>query len=223
VVATLASVALETLIRSCAPQVGPRTMAAIVAVESGGHPYAIADDDAHRSYYPQTLAGAVALADRLRLLGHSFDAGVAQINSANFRAYGLTTSSVFEPCTNLRAGGAILTAAYRRVQAGARFEPDAQRKALFDAFSIYNSGSPTAAPGYARRVFAAAGQALPAIPQSAAGTQAAALEPARWNGKRRAAPQPAAFSTSEEGRPHEPGLSIAPLDLAALARRAHVL
>src|SRR3546814_15029492 len=53
----------------------------------------------------------------------SFDAGLMQINSANFARLGLTPETVFDPCTNLRAGAHVLTDNNRRASdAGRRSE-----------------------------------------------------------------------------------------------------
>jgi type IV secretion system protein VirB1 len=132
-------------------------MAAIVAVESGWRPYAIDDDDAHRSYYPGTRAEAIAIARSLERAGHNFDVGLAQVNSANFAAYGLSTEAAFDPCANLRAGSRILVDAFRQAQSWLGGTPAAnEQRILLHALSIYNSGSPVQALEYARRVVSAA-------------------------------------------------------------------
>jgi type IV secretion system protein VirB1 len=46
----LAAVALSQLIARCAPSVSPRTMSAVVAVESGGNPLALHDNTAGKSF-----------------------------------------------------------------------------------------------------------------------------------------------------------------------------
>jgi hypothetical protein len=140
-------------------------MAAIVSVESGGNPYAIDDDDAHKSYMLGSRDDAVRIANNLVAIGHNFDAGIAQINSANFAAEGLTTDSVFDVCKNLHAGADILGSAYSRTSATQWLghapttlaESHAQEQlALYHAFSTYNSGDPLRSLAYARSVVAAA-------------------------------------------------------------------
>src|SRR3546814_1657563 len=75
-----------------------------------------------------------------------------QINSANFARLGLTPETVFDPCTNLRAGAHVLTDNYRRASDAGRADP------LRAALSEYNSGSRTRGltNGYVGRVYAAA-------------------------------------------------------------------
>jgi type IV secretion system protein VirB1 len=193
----IATLPLSVLLGLCAPRVAPSTMAAIVAVESHGFPFAIADDSAHQAYFPATEAEAVRITRRLERLGHNYDAGLAQVNSANFAAYGLTSQSVFDPCANLAAGSSILVHAYRRAAAwiGARQAQDAQT-VLVHAFSIYNSGSPTAAISYADRVRRAA-RSQPAAQLARIGA--------------------IGFSTATAGAESSAGtVRIVPVDLAAL-------
>jgi type IV secretion system protein VirB1 len=120
---------LITLIATCAPMVAPATMKAIVLEESRGHPYAIHDAGTHRAIFPQTRAEAVTTARRLIAGGSRIDAGLAQINSGNWSRLGLDAESVFDPCTNLRAGERVLLGAYTR----APFTLEA-------ALSRYNTG-----------------------------------------------------------------------------------
>ena len=134
---------LITLIATCAPMVAPTTMKAIVLEESRGHPYAIHDGGTHRAIFPKTRAEAVATARRLIAGGSRIDAGLAQINSANWDWLGLDAESVFDPCTNLRSGERVLLGAYTK----APFTLDA-------AISRYNTGhaSRGVGNGYVGRV-----------------------------------------------------------------------
>ena len=135
------------------PGVAPSTMAAIVQVESGGNLLAIDDDTTRRSYYPRDLASAEALANRLIETGHTLDLGIAQVDGANFAHLGVNVHSAFDACTNLRAGSAILSAAYgvaeRRFGRG--------QIALRHAIGMYNTGRLDGGTGYVRQVLAAAG------------------------------------------------------------------
>jgi len=58
--------------------------------------------------------------------GYNFDAGIAQVNSANFERLGLTVETALEPCANLRAAERLLkecqTGALERYGAGERAE-----------------------------------------------------------------------------------------------------
>ncbi len=149
----LAVLTLTAALSSCAAGVSPRTMAAIVSVESGGWPLTIHDNSAGRSYTFGDRGSAAAAAGKLLAGGHNIDLGLAQINSSNLAGLHLTPAAVLDPCTNLRAGAAILqrdyAAAARRYGAG--------QTALRYALSAYNSGSMFAAPAYVRRVVVAAG------------------------------------------------------------------
>jgi len=143
---------LSTLISACAPCVGPVTMSAVVAYESGGRAFAIGDNTARRSYFPENHAEAVILARQLLAAGHNIDVGYAQVNSANFAAYGLDVASALEPCGNLATGSRILQRAY----AGARRIYGPGATALFHALSAYNTGGYWAGLDYARNVYVAA-------------------------------------------------------------------
>ena len=145
--ATAPAVAASELLQRCASSVHPKTMAAIIAAESKGHPFAIADagpvrlpwsQRKHlvRSYYEPSLDAATARADALIAAGHTVSLGLAQINDRNLASLGLSVREVFEPCTNVGAGAKILTAFYRK--ASASF--GAGERALRAAISAYNSG-----------------------------------------------------------------------------------
>ncbi len=90
------------LIVQCAPQVAPITMAAIVQQESGGDSLALHDNDSGKTYHLGSLYEAAQMAGDLIRLGHSVDIGLAQINSKNLPALGLTMDQVLDPCTNVR-------------------------------------------------------------------------------------------------------------------------
>jgi type IV secretion system protein VirB1 len=144
--------ALAALFASCAPRVGPVTIGAIVAYESGVRPYAIGDNTVRRSYFPVSRWRAEAIAAELLSEGHNIDVGYAQVNSANFSPFGLSVHSAFEPCTNLAVGSAILRRAY--AEAARRYGTG--QVALVHALSAYNTGGYWAGLGYARSVYAAA-------------------------------------------------------------------
>lgn len=60
---------LTAVIQRCAPQVHPRTLQAIVRVESGGNPYAIGVIGGALERQPRSLGEAVATAAELERLG----------------------------------------------------------------------------------------------------------------------------------------------------------
>ena len=62
--------------------------------------------------------------------------GLAQVNDRNLHKLGLSVREVFEPCTNLAAGGKILTDFYQKAMQ--KFGPGS--RALRASISAYNSG-----------------------------------------------------------------------------------
>lgn len=133
---------IEPLLTQCAPTVAPSTMRAIVKVESGFKPFVIGylvrgqAGAQTLTRQPQSKAEAVQWASWFMKNGYRFDAGPAQVNSVNFARYGLTAETAFEPCQNIAAGAAILTAEYRR--AASTYGPG--QAALRAAISSYNTG-----------------------------------------------------------------------------------
>ncbi|MBU9126817.1 lytic transglycosylase domain-containing protein [Burkholderia multivorans] len=143
-----------SLARACAPNVDPDTLAALVRTESGFNPYAIGVVGAHLARQPTSLDEARATVRELAARGFSYSVGLAQVNVRNFAKYGLDDATMFEPCRNLRAGGAILTDCFAR-SAGTGRAPQA---ALRAALSCYYSGNFTTgfSSGYVSRVVASA-------------------------------------------------------------------
>ena len=139
-------------------------MSAIVQVESGGRALVILDNTTGRDYNPSSIAQGVATIDRLLAEGHrQLDVGIAQVDTENFAAYGLTPTTALDACTNIRAGAKILEAAYR--QSAGTYGPG--QVALFHAFEAYNSGRLIGDPGYADKILAAAG--IPVVVQGGGG------------------------------------------------------
>jgi type IV secretion system protein VirB1 len=142
------------LLMMCAPAVDPVTMAAVVKQESAGHPWVINNNTTKKSSNFRTRAEAVAAASSAIQQGDSVDMGLAQINSQNLPALGLSVDQVFDPCINLAAAAQILSAAYTK------------SGSLVGALSSYNTGRADSSRGfaYAQKIFAQAGSAVPAIP-----------------------------------------------------------
>jgi type IV secretion system protein VirB1 len=147
---------------ACAPNVDVRTAAAIVAVESGGDPLSLHDNTSHSSFHPRDLAAATRLAQSLIGRGDSVDLGLAQVNSGNFAAFGVTAAQMLEPCRNLSVSQRILARDYAAQYQRATGPTEGERRqlALRLAFSTYNSGSAQAAPSYADLVVAATSSVL---------------------------------------------------------------
>jgi len=130
-------VSLASLALSCGLAAHLDLLSAIVRMESGGNPLALAVNGALELVrQPAERGEAVALARWLLAGGHNFDAGLAQVNSANFARLGLDAASVFEPCANLRAAATILDECSERARALGL----AGRRAEAAALSCYNTG-----------------------------------------------------------------------------------
>ena len=148
---TAALIYSSQFLTQCGPAVAPATTRAIIQVESGGNPLAIADNRLRKSFIPKNRDEAVALAAALIRQGHGVDLGLMQINSAHLVPMRLTLEQVFDPCSNVRAGTTILAGFYRRH----RTEDPAL--SLFKALSAYNTGRAWRGPGYVNKVLAATG------------------------------------------------------------------
>ena len=135
---------LPILIQQCAPGVAAPTMHAIVSQESAAKPHAIGfrvwgpnDTRLQLTTPPKNLAEAKSWAQWLLDNGYRFDAGVTQVHSIHFARFGLTVDSMFDACSNIRAGATILQECYTRAYATDPHEQRALRRAL----SCYQSGN----------------------------------------------------------------------------------
>ena len=149
----LEAAVLAALLQACAPNVAPETMVAVIRVESEGDPFRIGiNSGGVLRRQPTNAADAIATAMGLLQRGANFDAGLMQINSANFARFGLTPETAFDPCTNLRAGALLLADNYSRARDAGHANP------LQAAISEYNTGSWVRGlnNGYVGRVYAAA-------------------------------------------------------------------
>lgn len=147
--------AIDQLIKQCASGVAPSTMAAIIKVESAGNPWAIGDNTTKSRVTPtpKSAEEAVIVATRLIAMGHSLDMGLSQINSTNLKAYGVSVKQIFDPCTNISVGSAILSNFYKK--SVAKYGPG--ETSLFHALSAYNTGSFFKGPTYVNKILKAAG------------------------------------------------------------------
>jgi len=151
------------LAATCAPAVHHSTLAAVVLQESGGNPFAIGvNRGAPRlAKQPTSRAEAVKVARQLQAAGHNFDAGLAQINVANWQWLGLTADTVFDPCTNLAAAQRVLADCYQR----AAPNQSSEEATLYAALSCYNTGhfQRGLQNGYVQKVAAQAGVTVPGL------------------------------------------------------------
>ncbi|MCM3565601.1 lytic transglycosylase domain-containing protein [Hydrogenophaga intermedia] len=147
---------------ACAPQVHLTTAQALVSVESAFNPWAIGVVGGSLQRQPRQRTEALATAQALQAAGRNFSVGLGQINLGNFQRLGLSLESAFEPCTNLAAMQAVLSACFERARRKSPRKAGDQA-ALRAAFSCYYSGNFTTGfrHGYVRKVVAAARNPLP--------------------------------------------------------------
>jgi type IV secretion system protein VirB1 len=127
-----------SLLQQCAPHVAVSTMQAIIRAESGFNPLALNVNASLRlQRAPRTAGEAAAWARWLIGQGYSVDMGLMQINSHNLVHLKLSPEAAFDPCSNVRAGAAILTAQYSRA---VRVQGTGTQ-ALLQAISAYNTGN----------------------------------------------------------------------------------
>jgi hypothetical protein len=118
--------------------VAPELLAAVVWVESRGHPWALGIDG--HAWYPRTHAEALALVRTVR--GHA-DIGLAQIHYPLWGpAFGLQPEDLIDPWVNLHVAARILRLAMAR-------EPDS-----WGGVGRYHSGTLPRKWAYASRVAA---------------------------------------------------------------------
>jgi hypothetical protein len=138
-------------IEQCAPSAPTAIIEAIIRTESGLNPLAMhVNRDAKLARQPASRKEAEVWARWLLVNGHSFDAGLMQINSANWEKLGLTPDNVFDVCENIRAGAKLFSESYSRAAATV----SAARFPLTAALSAYNTGDFTSGVrnGYVTKV-----------------------------------------------------------------------
>lgn len=158
----MAVLEFAALAAMCAPNVDVTTLSAVVTHESRANIYAIGVNGEYTlPRQPQTLDEAVKEASWLLNNGYNFDAGLGQINSANFEWLGLEVPDLFDPCKNLEAAATVLTDCYSR--ASDRFGEG--QEALQAALSCYNTGNFSRGfqNGYVQKVAANVGVTIPAL------------------------------------------------------------
>jgi type IV secretion system protein VirB1 len=166
---------------ACAANVAPITLEAVVRVESHGNPLAMnVNHLVGPQPRPATLAEAVAVARSYVARGYNVDLGLMQVNSRNLPALGISIEQVLDPCTNVKAGAAILTANYAEA---VRSRGEGQG-ALQAALSAYNTGNFSRGfeNGYVAKYYGPGG-----IPALAGGVRQATLTA---EAVKRAAPRP---------------------------------
>lgn len=165
---------LMALAATCAPQVAPTTLLAVVRAESRLDPLAIGVNGAGAPVVrAQSRQEAARAARQLVAAGRDIDLGLGQINVRNLPWLGLSIEDAFDPCRNLEAAGRVLALGYRRGVA----EAGPGQRALRIAFSVYNTGHPAHgfANGYVARVTGAAS------PRSAPAEDLPRSQPPAWD------------------------------------------
>lgn len=158
----MAVIEFVALAAMCAPNVDVTTLSAVVHQESRANVYAIGvNSDYTLPRQPQNLDEAIEMAQWLLDNGYNFDAGLGQINSANFEWLGMNIPDLFDPCKNLRGAATVLTDCYSRASERVGEGQEAIRAAL----SCYNTGnfSKGFRNGYVQKVAANVGVAIPAL------------------------------------------------------------
>jgi type IV secretion system protein VirB1 len=156
-------IALTSLVCTCGTPMGIRSSVGTILVESGGHPWAIGDNDGKRSYYFATMAEAVQAAEGLMNAGHTnLDIGLSQINTQHFAAYGLTVETAFVPCTNVNTGMSILWKSFT----ASRAKYGSEAAALAASFTAYNSGHFAVGSTYSHNVWDMASALPPTLTEA---------------------------------------------------------
>lgn len=158
----------EKLAATCAPSIHPTTLKGVVTTESSWNPYAIGVVGGRLERQPRSLDEAIATARELARQGYNFSLGLGQVNRHNLAKYGASYETIFDPCRNLKAGGAILQDCFQR----AKKQLGDDQQALRAAFSCYYSGNFTRGfrpdkpgqPSYVQKVVANASSEAPPIP-----------------------------------------------------------
>ena len=120
----------------CGPEVANEVVQRLIKVESSYNPFAIGVVGGRLEHQPVSLEQAQVTAKFLAEQGWNFSMGLAQVNRYNLEKYGLDYSSVFEPCSNLRAALTIYQECFQRA---AKIWDD--NTARLNAFSCYYSGN----------------------------------------------------------------------------------
>lgn len=135
--AELDRASFHAIAEACAPAIHKDTVSALVRVESGFNPYAIGVVGGRLSRQPRNIEEALTVVNQLEGNGFNYSLGLSQINKYNLSKLGLDIRKVFDPCTNLRAGQAVLSGCHSRAKAGGMDGQEAVQAAL----SCYYSGN----------------------------------------------------------------------------------
>ena len=108
------AVAFVDLAQNCAPVVDVRTLAAVVSLESGFNPLAIAiNSGPPPERQPASKAEAIERATSLVADRQDIRIGLGGIGAAELGRLKLSISDAFDPCLNLKATATLLDGYYR--------------------------------------------------------------------------------------------------------------
>ncbi|MBP1884762.1 lytic transglycosylase domain-containing protein [Sinorhizobium mexicanum] len=134
-------VAFIDLAQTCAPNVAPETIAAVISLESNFQPYGIRiNSGPPLAEQPRTKADAIEVATALRTQRQDIQLGLGGIGVEELNRLNLTVSDAFDPCLNLKATASLLDGYYRlAVQAGET--PTRAERVMLQSF--YGRGDPS--------------------------------------------------------------------------------
>ncbi|HDX1078652.1 TPA: lytic transglycosylase domain-containing protein [Pasteurella multocida] len=148
--ATITTQVLFSLFAQCAADVAPETLHTLIGVESSRNPYAIAvvydknTPNENRLHFkqPDTEEEALNVITALEAppqYHKSYSVGLMQVNSTNFKQYGITKENMFNACKNITAGAGIFKACY--AEAKNNNPAKSEQELLRIASSCYYSGN----------------------------------------------------------------------------------
>ncbi|OOF77869.1 hypothetical protein BKG96_07560 [Rodentibacter caecimuris] len=150
--AAITTKVLFSLFAQCAADVAPETLHTVIGVESSKNPYAIAvvydkstpNENRLSFKQPNTEADALHIIKTLESppkYHKSYSVGLMQVNSSNFKTYGITKDNMFNACKNIEAGAGIFKACY--AEAKNNNPTKNEQELLRIASSCYYSGNET--------------------------------------------------------------------------------
>jgi type IV secretion system protein VirB1 len=151
---------MNPFIQLCAPPEHAAMMQKIIAAESGGNSLAIHDNKSGKSFFPNNLSEALAIARKLMAQKDaSVDLGLAQINSRNLPRFNASLEDAFDPCSSIKMGSTIFAEALQNAR-NAGLSGDAAIRA---ALSQYNTGRLNSTVGAAYASGVLGGRAIVAV------------------------------------------------------------
>ncbi len=150
--ASLSVKMLFSLFSQCAADVAPETLHTLIGVESSRNPYAIAvvyDKDTpeeKKLHFTQAKTemeakNIIAALHTEAVSYKSYSVGLMQVNSSNFKQYGITEENMFNACKNIEVGAAIFKSCY--ANAVKNNPKKGEQDLLRIASSCYYSGNET--------------------------------------------------------------------------------